>query len=213
MKPPCSASWPTERWPGPREGRGSGRGDGDAGGVRPATQDLVRQADLTAMVPDELPPADRAELELVANLVSTGAATVYRFSEASLRRATDAGRSAEQIAAYLAERATRGVPQPLDYLIRDRAPPRPDSGRHDDKLPALRRPGAARRGTSYSAAGAVGRCARSRPACWSATPSRTPWWRRCGTPASCRRRRTAPARWCCGRGRGGALSRRPGWWP
>lgn len=46
----------------------------------------MRQADLTAMVPDELPPADRAELELVANLVSTGAATVYRFSLASLRR-------------------------------------------------------------------------------------------------------------------------------
>ena len=42
--------------------------------------------------------------------------------------------------------------------------------------------------------------ARSRPACWSATRDRRPWWRRYGTPVSCRRRRTLPARSCfeCG---------------
>ena len=84
-----------------------------------ATEELVLQADLTAIVPGELPPADRAELELMADPVSTGSATVYRFSDASLRRAMDAGRSAERLSAYLAGRASRGVPQPLEYMIRD----------------------------------------------------------------------------------------------
>ena len=80
---------------------------------------FVVQADLSAMAPGELAPAVRTELELVADVESTGAATVYRFSESSLLRGFQAGRTAEEIAAFLEAHATRGVPQPLAYLVAD----------------------------------------------------------------------------------------------
>ena len=40
-------------------------------------------------------------------------------SEQSLRRAFDSGRTANEILAFLEGRATRGVPQPLAYLVND----------------------------------------------------------------------------------------------
>ncbi len=80
---------------------------------------FVVQADLSAMAPGELAPAVRTELELVADVESTGAATVYRFSESSLLRGFQAGRTAEEITAFLQAHATRGVPQPLAYLVAD----------------------------------------------------------------------------------------------
>src|SRR5664280_3210004 len=149
MKPPCSASWPTERWPRPRRPgiwtrrrrrwRRTPRYPGPGAAGRP-DRDGARRA------PAGRPGRARAGGQ--PGVHRRGHGLPVQLGLAAPVRATDAGRSAEQIAAYLAERATRGVPQPLDYLIRDRAPPRPDSGRHDDKLPALRRPGAARRGAS-----------------------------------------------------------------
>jgi hypothetical protein len=80
---------------------------------------FVVQADLTAVAPGELTCAVRRELELLADVESKGAATVYRFSEASLRRGFDAGRSATQITDFLEGHATRGVPQALGYLVGD----------------------------------------------------------------------------------------------
>lgn len=80
---------------------------------------IVIQADLSAMAPGELAPLLRAELELLADVESTGAATVYRFSEASLRRGFGAGRTAGEITAFLEAHASRGVPQPLAYLVAD----------------------------------------------------------------------------------------------
>lgn len=80
---------------------------------------IVLQADLSAMAPGELAPLLRAELELLADVESTGAATVYRFSETSLRRGFTAGRTADEIAAFLEAHASRGVPQPLAYLVAD----------------------------------------------------------------------------------------------
>ncbi len=80
---------------------------------------FVVQADLTAVAPGELTCAIRSELELLADVESKGAATVYRFSEASLRRGFDGGRSATQIMGFLEGHATRGVPQALAYLVGD----------------------------------------------------------------------------------------------
>jgi hypothetical protein len=102
---------------------------GDAGGAAaalgafapPVTSEVVLQADLTAVASGELAPDLRRELDLLADVESAGAATVYRFSEASLRRGFDAGRSAEQMLAWLAEHAPKGVPQPLRYLVDDLA--------------------------------------------------------------------------------------------
>jgi hypothetical protein len=85
----------------------------------PITSQFVIQADLTAVAPGPLALSVRSEIELLADLESSGAATVYRFGEQSLRRAYDAGRSANQILAFLTAHATKGVPQPLSYLVED----------------------------------------------------------------------------------------------
>ena len=85
----------------------------------PVTAKVVLQADLTAVVAGEPAAQTRRELDLLADVESAGAATVYRFSETSLRRGFDAGRTSSQILAVLSERAPKGVPQPLAYLVED----------------------------------------------------------------------------------------------
>ena len=85
----------------------------------PAVAEFVIQADLTAVITGEPAPAVRAELDLMADVESKGAATVYRFSDQSLRRAFDSGRSAADLLRFLEDHATRGVPQPLVYLVND----------------------------------------------------------------------------------------------
>lgn len=79
------------------------------------------QPDLTIVVPG--PPSAElgAELELAAELESTGGASVYRITEPSVRRALDAGRSGADLAALVAQRSRTPVPQALSYLIEDAA--------------------------------------------------------------------------------------------
>ncbi len=79
------------------------------------------QPDLTAVVPGQPDPSLAGELALVADLESTGGAHVYRFTEASVRRALDAGRSGEQLAAFIETRSRTPVPQALRYLVDDAA--------------------------------------------------------------------------------------------
>jgi Helicase conserved C-terminal domain/WYL domain len=82
---------------------------------------VLLQADLTAIAPGPL-VADLAHaLALMADVESTGGATVYRFTEASVRRGLDAGRSAGDLHALLAKHSSTPVPQPLTYLIDDMA--------------------------------------------------------------------------------------------
>jgi hypothetical protein len=86
--------------------------------VLPAQVDhLVLQADLTAIVPGLPTPGLAALLRLAADPESTGVASVYRFSPATVRRALDAGRGAADLLADLSRRGT--VPQPLAYLVED----------------------------------------------------------------------------------------------
>jgi hypothetical protein len=80
---------------------------------------VLLQADLTAVAPGPLETDLAREMALVADVESTGGATVYRFSEASVRRALDAGRSATDVLAMLAARSRTPVPQPLEYLVSD----------------------------------------------------------------------------------------------
>ncbi len=87
--------------------------------VPPAVATFVVQADLTAVIAGAPAASVRAELDLLADVESQGAATVYRFSEASIRRAFDAGRTTDDILAFLQDHATRGIPQPLAYLVAD----------------------------------------------------------------------------------------------
>ena len=89
-------------------------------GLAPAVVDtVILQADLTATATGEPAPGLRSELDLMADVESSGSATVWRFSEATLRRGFDAGRKAEEIQGFLADHAPGGVPQALSYLVDD----------------------------------------------------------------------------------------------
>ena len=80
---------------------------------------VLLQADLTAVAPGPLESSFARELALLADVESTGGATVYRLSAESLRRAFDAGRSAHDVQQFLEQRSRTPVPQPLAYLVDD----------------------------------------------------------------------------------------------
>ncbi|MFP5335117.1 MAG: helicase-associated domain-containing protein [Actinomycetes bacterium] len=80
---------------------------------------VLLQADLTAVAPGPLTPVLAGELALLADVDSRGGATVYRFTPTSVRRALDAGRSADEVLTLLAEHSRTAVPQPLEYLVTD----------------------------------------------------------------------------------------------
>lgn len=80
---------------------------------------VLLQADLTAIAPGPLVTSLARELALVADVESTGGATVYRFSPSSVRRALDVGRTAAELVDLLSRHSATPVPQPLSYLIED----------------------------------------------------------------------------------------------
>lgn len=80
---------------------------------------VLLQADLTAVAPGPLVRGLAADLALAADIESTGGATVYRFSDASIRRALDAGRSAGELHELFKRASRTPVPQPLTYLVDD----------------------------------------------------------------------------------------------
>jgi hypothetical protein len=79
------------------------------------------QPDLTLVVPGPPEPPLAAELALVADLESTGGASVYRITESSVRRALDHGRTGDELAAFVTQRSRTPIPQALSYLIEDAA--------------------------------------------------------------------------------------------
>ncbi|MFJ8964291.1 helicase-associated domain-containing protein [Lentzea sp. NPDC102401] len=92
------------------------------GDALPAPLDHVLvQADLTVVAPGRLEPELADELALVANVESAGSATVYRISEATVRRALDSGRTADELHELFKTRSRTPVPQSLSYLIDDAA--------------------------------------------------------------------------------------------
>ncbi|MFM6941285.1 MAG: helicase-associated domain-containing protein [Candidatus Planktophila sp.] len=80
---------------------------------------ILIQSDNTAIAPGPLEHEVAQELDLIADIESRGAATVFRFSEASLRRGLDHGRTGDEILAFLKKTSKTPVPQPLEYLIGD----------------------------------------------------------------------------------------------
>jgi hypothetical protein len=80
---------------------------------------VLVQPDLTVVAPGPLERGLAAELALVADVESTGGATVYRVSETSVRRALDAGRSASDLHELFRSRSRTPVPQSLTYLVDD----------------------------------------------------------------------------------------------
>jgi hypothetical protein len=86
----------------------------------PAPVDHVLvQADLTVVAPGPLEVELAREMALVADVESAGAATVYRVTEGTVRRALDAGRSAADVHELFRSRSRTPVPQALTYLIDD----------------------------------------------------------------------------------------------
>jgi hypothetical protein len=85
----------------------------------PPLDHVLIQADLTAVAPGPLEPPLAREMALIAAVESTGGATVFRFTEQSVRRALEAGRTAGEIHAFLASVSRTPVPQPLTYLVED----------------------------------------------------------------------------------------------
>jgi hypothetical protein len=80
---------------------------------------VLVQADLTAIAPGPL-HGDLAQLmRLTADVESRGGATVHRFTPASVRRALDAGWTADELLDALRGASRTGLPQPLEYLVRD----------------------------------------------------------------------------------------------
>lgn len=77
------------------------------------------QADFTVTVPGPLTPDLADRLTIVADLESGGAASVYRVTEDSVRRALDTGRTAAELAALFTEHSKTPVPQSLTYMIDD----------------------------------------------------------------------------------------------
>ncbi|MEO3787102.1 helicase-associated domain-containing protein [Actinocorallia sp. B10E7] len=90
------------------------------GALLPEPVDQVMlQADLTAVAPGPLVPDLARELALAADVESKGGATVYRFTPESVRRALDAGRTVSDLLDLLARHSSTPVPQPLAYLVED----------------------------------------------------------------------------------------------
>ncbi|WP_339156602.1 helicase-associated domain-containing protein [Actinomadura luteofluorescens] len=81
--------------------------------------EILVQADLTAVAPGPLVTELARELALAADVESTGSATVYRFTPESVRRALDAGRTAADVTDLLTRHSATPLPQPLVYLIDD----------------------------------------------------------------------------------------------
>src|SRR5262249_43132966 len=80
---------------------------------------VLVQADLTVVAPGPLEPDLAASLSETADIESAGSATVYRVTEASVRRALDAGRTGTELHELFTTRSRTPVPQALRYLIDD----------------------------------------------------------------------------------------------
>jgi hypothetical protein len=90
------------------------------GDLLPAPLDhVLLQADLTAVAPGPLEPGLARSVRLLADVESTGGATVYRFTEGTVRRAFDAGWTAGDVLTLLTRHSRTPVPQPLAYLVED----------------------------------------------------------------------------------------------
>ena len=85
---------------------------------KPVTHVMI-QADLTAVAPGPLDGDVAREFALVADVESAGGATVFRFTDSSIRRALDAGRSSIDVREFIGTHSSTTLPQPLTYLIDD----------------------------------------------------------------------------------------------
>lgn len=87
--------------------------------VPDAVEQLIVQADMTMLAPGPLTPRAQKFVDRVADLESSGLASVYRVTEASIRRALDSGLSGQDIMSRLGELSVMELPQSIGYLVDD----------------------------------------------------------------------------------------------
>lgn len=88
-------------------------------GFPPIATGVYLQPDLSLIVPGPLPPADERSLAEIGEAEQWGVAVTLRLTPASLRRALRHGGSTARIRELLERLSLTGIPQPLDYLLRD----------------------------------------------------------------------------------------------
>jgi hypothetical protein len=90
------------------------------GPLLPAPVDhFLVQADLTVVAPGPLTAELANQMTLVADVESSGGATVYRVSDTTILRAMDAGYGAAELHELFRTRSRTPIPQALTYLIDD----------------------------------------------------------------------------------------------
>lgn len=72
---------------------------------------LIAQADMTILAPGPLTTEIQEQVETLADVESPGLASVYRITEASIRRALDTGRTGADLQQFLEENVLGDVPQ------------------------------------------------------------------------------------------------------
>jgi len=82
---------------------------------------LIAQGDMTMLAPGPLEPDMASFLERIAELESPGLASVWRVTEASVRRGLDGGLTAEEVHAWLGRHVMGKVPQAIAFLVDDTA--------------------------------------------------------------------------------------------
>lgn len=80
---------------------------------------ILIQADNSAIAPGPLTLEIANTMGTIADIESRGGATVYRFSESSIRRGLDHGQTGDAITEFLRKTSKTPLPQPLEYLIAD----------------------------------------------------------------------------------------------
>lgn len=89
--------------------------------VPPSVDTLIAQGDMTMLAPGPLEPDMASFLERIAELESPGLASVWRVTEASVRRGLDGGLTAEEVHAWLGRHVMGKVPQAIAFLVDDTA--------------------------------------------------------------------------------------------
>ena len=80
---------------------------------------ILIQSDNTAIAPGPLVHDVAAVLAIIGDIESRGGATVYRFTDATIRRGLDHGKTGDEIIEFLRKTSKTPIPQPLEYLISD----------------------------------------------------------------------------------------------
>jgi hypothetical protein len=96
-----------------------GAADGMRGLLPEPVDHVLAQPDLSLIAPGPLVSDLADTLAVVADVESSGGATVFRVSESSVRRSLDAGWSASDLHDFFSRASRTPVPQALDYLIDD----------------------------------------------------------------------------------------------